>query len=290
MMRSAKNDVSPRVARTRPSLGYRAVTWLVAKTPHPLLVRLARLGGWLHYWAARDKRRNYLSNTSQAIVFNGTTKPWHAFQHQTLNILELLKATSETKAQVISRLSLHGGEHIDSALRGGTGLILTTMHSGNWELSGLLLSLRGYPVTTVAGTQLREGWSDEIKAFKERYGISVISPHHSMRPLYRALQSNRIVVLHIDGDVYRAGVEATLLHKTVVVPRGPARISRAVGAPTAFAYCRRTDDNRLRVHIESPHAPPSTDADELRLTRHYVGRLENCILEDPGQWCIFRRL
>ncbi len=255
-----------------------------------MLVRLAKLGGWIHYWAARDKRRNYLNNTSQAIDFNGTTKPWHAFQNQVLNILELLKATSETEVQVISRLSLHGGEHIDSALQLGTGLILTTMHSGNWELSGLLLSLRGYPITTVAGTQLREGWSDEVKAFKERHGISVISPHNSMRPLYRALQSNRIVVLHIDGDVYRAGIEATLLGRTVMVPRGPAHLSRAVGAPTAFAYCRRTADNRLLVHVESPHAPPSTDADELRLTQHYVGRLENCILEDPSQWCIFSRL
>jgi len=227
---------------------------------------------------------------SQAIDFTGTTKPWHAFQNHALNILELLKATSEAETQVVSRLSLHGGEHIDSALRSGTGLILATMHSGNWELSGLLLSLRGYPITTVAGTQLREGWSDEVKAFKERYGISVISPHHSMRPLYRALQSNRIVVLHIDGDAYRAGVGVTLLGKTVMVPRGPAHLSRAVSAPTAFAYCQRTADNRLRVRIEAPHPPPGTDAEELQLTQHYAGLLENCILEDPGQWCIFRRL
>ena len=255
-----------------------------------MLGRLAKVGGWVHYWAAGDKRRNYLRNASQAIDFNTAVRPWHAFQSHALNLLELLKATSETDSQVISRLSLHGSENIDSALRLGAGLILTTMHSGNWELSGLLLSLRGYPITTVAATQLREDWSDEVKAFKERYGIKVISPHHSMRALYRDLQSNRIVVLHIDGGVYRAGVEATLLGRTVTVPRGPAHLSRAVGAPTAFAYCRRTADNRLRVHIESPHPPPNTDADERRLTRHYVGRLEKCILEDPGQWCIFRRL
>jgi KDO2-lipid IV(A) lauroyltransferase len=263
---------------------------MASKTPHRMLVWLAKAGGWVHYWAARGKRRNYLRNTSQAIDLNSTARPWHAFQSHALNLLELLKATTETDGQVMSRLSLGGAENIDSALRLGTGLILTTMHSGNWELSGLLLALRGYPVTTVAGTQLREGWSHEVKAFKERYGIRVISPHHSMRALYRDLQSNRIVVLHIDGDVYRAGVQATLLGRTVTVPRGPAHLSRVVGAPTAFAYCRRTADNHLRIHVEPPQLPPGTDADERRLTLHYVARLEKCILEDPGQWCIFRRL
>lgn len=204
MKRPTQNATQSRIPPRKPSLGYRAVTWIASKTPHRVLVRLAKAGGWAHYWTARDKRRNYLRNTAQAIDFKSTARPWHAFQNHALNLLELLKATTETDHQVISRLSLHGGENIDSALHHGTGLILTTMHSGNWELSGLLLALRGYPITTVAGTQLREGWSDEVKALKERFGINVISPQRSMRALYRDLQSNRIVVLHIDGDVYRA--------------------------------------------------------------------------------------
>jgi KDO2-lipid IV(A) lauroyltransferase len=290
MTRSTEDTVGQGVSPSRPSPGYRLITWLASKAPHPVLVRMATVAGWIHYWTAREKRRHYLSNTSQAIDFKAEAKPWHAFQSHALNILELLKATSEPSSRVVSRLSLHGAEHIDAALRLGKGLILTTMHLGNWELSGLLLSLSGYPITTVAGTQLTKGWSDQIKAFKERYGIRMVSSEHSMRSLYRDLQSNRIVVLHIDGDVYSTGVEIEFLGRTVTVPRGPARLSRAVGAPTAFAYCRRTADCRLQVHIESPQPPPHSDEDEHRVTEHHVRRLEKCVLEDPGQWCIFRKL
>ena len=62
---------------------------------------MAKLGGWVHYWTARHKRRDYLKNTSQAIDFSYPTRPWHAFQNHALNILELLKATSETDGQMI---------------------------------------------------------------------------------------------------------------------------------------------------------------------------------------------
>jgi KDO2-lipid IV(A) lauroyltransferase len=272
------------------SYAYRLATWVTSKTPHKVLTYAARAGGWIHYWMARRKRHDYLANTSQFVDFKKNAQPWRAFQNHALNILELLKATSESDSVVVKRLTLRGAEHIDAALRQGHGLILTTFHSGNWELSGLLLALSGYRFTTVAGTQLRAGWSEEIKEFKERFGINVVSPSASMRGLYRDLWANRIVVLHIDGDVFAGGIEATLLGKTVKVPRGPAHLSRVTGAPTAFAYCRRAAGDKLNVFIETPQAPPKTVGEEYHLTRGYVGRLEKCILEDPGQWCIFRRL
>lgn len=290
MMRSVESSMKPQAMSGRPSRGYRVATWVTSRVPHATLRHAAKIGGWLHYWIDAKKRRDYLGNTSQAAFEPAVRKPWRAFQNHALNLLELLKATSEDDDQIASRLSLHGASHIDEALKGGGGLILVTMHSGNWELAGLFLALAGYPITTVAGTQLREGWSDAVKAFKERFGITVVSPSHSMRILYRTLRSNGIVVLHIDGDVFTGGVEAALLGKTVIVPRGPAHLSRVVQAPTAFAFCRRTEGSHLEVHIESAKPPPSSVEEELALTQSHVNRLEKCILADPGQWCIFRTL
>lgn len=273
-----------------PGTTFAVVTWLIRRTPYRVLSRMAQLGGFIHYRLARRKRRNYIANTSQAVVLKRHTRPWSSFQNHALNILELLKAITDDPANVMGRLVLRGAEHIDRALDRGDGLILTTLHTGNWELSGLLLAMRGYPITTVAGTQLRDGWSREIKGFKERFGIDVVSPTGSMRQLYRALESNRVLVLHLDGDIFSGGVPGTLLGRDIMVPRGPAHLSRVLGTPTAFAYCRRERDDRLRVFIEPPEAVPDTAADEMDLTRRLVARMEKCILEDPGQWCIFRKL
>jgi len=281
---------TPRTPINGRSYSYAAATWLAGKAPYGLLECAAKVGGRIHFWLARNKRRNVLANTSQLVDNNEDIRPWLAFQNHALNILELLKAVTEDEGLIARRLTLHGSEYIDQALAEGNGLILTTAHLGNWELSGLLLAMTGYPITTVAGTQLTEGWSGQIKAFKERFGIKVVSPTRSMRTLYRDLQGNRVVVLHIDGNVFSGGIETSFLGKSITAPRGPAHLSRVMGAPTAFAFCQRKPTNRLSVHIGPPETAPTTVADERELTRKFVSNLEKCIVEDPGQWCIFRRL
>jgi KDO2-lipid IV(A) lauroyltransferase len=273
----------------KPPFSYRAAVWLAAKAPDPVIDHAARCGGFVHYWTARQKRRNYLANLSSCTSLD-RTRPWRAFQNHALNIAELLKGASQSPATLVSRVALHGHEHVDAALAGGRGLILVTLHSGNWELAGLRLAAAGYPVTTVAGTQLRRAWSDSVKAFKERLGIRVVSPRQGMRDLYRNLAANRVVALHFDGDVFSRGIETTLLGRNVTVPRGPAHLSRVLGTPSAFAYCRRRHGARLELRIEPLKPPPNRPDAEAALTRAYARRVEKCILEDPSQWCIFRKL
>jgi KDO2-lipid IV(A) lauroyltransferase len=250
----------------------------------------ARLGGWVHYLTAAEKRRNYKANLSPVVEFGPACPPWRAFQNQALNVLELLKVPSETNDDILGRMTLHGAHHIDAALERGKGLILPTFHSGNWELSGLMLSLVGYPVTTIAGEQLRAGWSDEVKALKERFGLRMAGENGHVRELYRDLASNRIIALHIDGDVFTGGINISFLGRTMEVPRGPAHLSRVMSAPMALTYCRRAPNGHLDVFVEPAIQPPVDRDGEQALTQSLMNRIEKCIVEDPGQWCIFRNL
>ena len=274
----------------RPPLGYVISTWAMRKTPYRMLGWAARIGGVIHYWLSAEKRRNYLANITPVYDFDRKRPPWRAFQNQALNVLELLKASSEPDDVLLSRMRLHGREHIDRALEGGRGVILATFHTGNWELSGLMLALKGYPVTTIAGEQLRPGWSEQVKALKERFGLKMIGPDDRLREIYRDLEQNRSVALHIDGDLFSGGHEVPFLGRTMRVPRGPAHLSRFFSSPVALTYCRRGARNQLDVYVEPALAPPKDAADERRLTLALVSRMEKCILDDPGQWCIFRRL
>jgi KDO2-lipid IV(A) lauroyltransferase len=248
------------------------------------------IGGRLHYYLATDKRRNYLDNTARALESGGPHRPWGAFQSHALNVLELLKAVSQPDHAIAARLRLHGRDHIERALGRGKGMILATFHSGNWELAGLMLALCGYPITTIAGQQLRAGWSEDVKALKRRFGIRVLSTDASVRHLYRDLERNRVVVLHVDGDLFRGGIEVPFLGKSIRVPRGPAHLSRVMDSPLAFAYCDRRPDGVLDVHIEHPYETIDNRLGEEAVTKRVVERMENCILQDPGQWCIFRKL
>ncbi|UCH84043.1 MAG: lysophospholipid acyltransferase family protein [Candidatus Latescibacterota bacterium] len=276
--------------KPRAPAAYRMTTWAVSKLSQRMLTATAQVSGLTHYLMASGKRRDYRSNLSPVVEFGPGCRPWRAFQNQILNVLELLKVPSQTDEDILNRMTLHGGSYIDATLGRGNGLILATFHSGNWELSGLMLSLAGYPITTVAGEQLRAGWSDEVKSLKERFGIKMAGETSGLRELYRDLEANRALVLHIDGDVFTGGIVVRFLGRTLAVPRGPAHLSRVRSAPVALAYCRRAPDDHLDVHIEPP-MPPPVDADgERTLTQSLMSRIEKLVVEDPGQWCIFRDL
>ncbi len=279
--------VSDTAREPAPPFGYRMATWAVSKTPRRILGVAARVGGFAHYFTAAGKRRSYLANLSPVVEFDAASPPWRAFQYQVLNVMELLRVPWHGDSEILARMTLHGRRHIDLALAGGKGLILATFHSGNWELSGLMLSLEGYPITTVAGEQLNPRWSEEVKALKERFGIRMAM---GTRTLYRDLEANRVVVLHIDGDVFSGGIDVSFLGRKMEIPRGPVHLARVMSAPVALAYCRRGGDNHLDVHIEPPVAPPGDLAGEQTLSQSLMSRVEKLIVEDPGQWCIFRNL
>lgn len=274
----------------RGPLSYRLATWGISFLPYTLLGWAARIGGFIHYWTSPGKRRNYLANTKPAVEFGPGRPPWRSFQSQSLNVLELLKTTTAPEQDIRERMSLHGREHIDAVLARGRGIILATFHSGNWELGGLFLSMNGVPITTIAGEQLRPGWSEQVKALKERFGIKMLGLEQPLRDLYRALEANQALALHIDGDLFAGGHNVSFLGKQITAPRGPSRLSRVMSTPVALTYCRRRPDNHLDVIVEPPMAPPADIAGEREMTQSLMSRVEKCIVDDPGQWCIFRKL
>jgi lauroyl/myristoyl acyltransferase len=270
---------------------FRVSTQLLAAVPHSILYHIGMVGGSIHYALAAGKRRQYLHNISNVErTRSRRVVRRRAFQNHALNVLEMLKAFSERPSAINDRMTFSGLDHLDAARANGRGLILTTCHFGNWELSGIALSARGYPITTVAGEQLNDGWSNQVKEWKRRFGICVVSPGGGYRSLYRDLAANRILVLHIDGNLFSGGVEVDFLGEKRTFPRGPARIARAMRSPIAFAYCRRRDRNRFEVTVYPPHAPPADESAEDALARSLVKNVENCVLAEPEQWCIFRRM
>jgi lauroyl/myristoyl acyltransferase len=142
----------------------------------------------------------------------------------------------------------------------------------------------------VAGEQLNYDWSQTVKNWKRKSGIRVLSGAGELRSLYHDLNANHVVALHIDGDVFSGGVEVEFLGKKRLFPCGPARISRITQAPVAFAFNLRDGKNRLQVFISDPMDAPKSDVEEQQLTFSLVRRLEKCILDEPEQWCIFRKM
>jgi KDO2-lipid IV(A) lauroyltransferase len=183
-------------------------------------------------------------------------------------------------------LELEGAVELDRALAGGRGAILVTGHLGSWEAAALELAARGYPLTVVTGEQLGR-LAPAVRRQKAASGIAVVRPADGMRALYRHLERNRILVLLIDGDVWRRGRTVSFLGRPTLFPWGAERLARTTGAPLLSAVMRRGERGRLKAEIF-----PALDlaAGPARTMRALVAPLEAAIAADPAQWCLFRRL
>ena len=184
-----------------------------------------------------------------------------------------------------------GRGDLDRALVEGRGVVLVTGHFGSWELCAIYLRSLGYRLSVVAGIQMNRLLTGALKEAKEKRGIVVINPNDSGRSYLKALQSNGILVLLVDGNIYTGGVSWPLFGKPARLPDGPIRLAKAAGAPILGGYCRRVGDTRCAIHIERILGSHEleTQSESEALARTY-GTIERFIGENVDQWCIFRRI
>lgn len=185
-------------------------------------------------------------------------------------------------------LTLDGRAHLDRALARGRGAILAACHLGNWEVAACELARAGYPLAVVTGDQL--GWlASAVRRDKEQRGIRTWRQEDGARALYRTLAENRILVLLVDGDVWRSGLMVSFLGRRTLLPGGAVHLARATGAPLLAGTMRRTGPLTFHACVHAPMTLRAGDSPEDML-RALVAPLEGAIARDPTQWCLFRSL
>lgn len=171
-----------------------------------------------------------------------------------------------------------GEGHLRDALARGGGVILATVHVGNWVLGGRLIRERtGRAIHTIAGTQIAPALTRDLRLLFRRRGIRIHSHKRSAGPLLRVLRRGGIVALHLDGDQHARQGAAT---------RGAALLSRRSGAMILPGVCERVAPGVFLVRflppMEGGAAAPTPQRLEAILATLVSGRAE--------QWSLFRPL
>jgi KDO2-lipid IV(A) lauroyltransferase len=186
---------------------------------------------------------------------------------------------------------LENREVLDRARARGRGVVLAVVHTGNWEIGGARLAASGVRVHAVAGTQLREAWTDELRRRQERIGVRILPPTGTaFREMPRILARNEVVALLIDGNLFRRGIPVPLCGHEVELPAGPARLAARTGAALVPAFSVRSPHGlRARFLDEVPVRDARPEAIR-RATTELADRLGERLVEHPEQWMIFRRV
>jgi len=187
--------------------------------------------------------------------------------------------------------AIEGREIFDRARERGRGVVLAIVHTGNWNIAGARLAgASGTRVHAVAGTQLLRAWTKELRDRQERIGVRILSADAGgIREMPRILARNEVVVLLVDGNLFRRGIPVPFCGHRVEMPVGPARLAARTGAALLPGFCVRSREGLRGRFLDEIPVPDDRPESIRRATETLAERLGERLTAHPEQWMIFRR-
>ena len=286
----------------------RTVYWLfrlsiLLTRPLPL-----RMGYWvaervalLCYWVIFPRHRKAL-NANLAHVLQSDDARFvdsvarRSFRNFGKYVIDVVHFPSITREEVLRRLRFDQWEQLDEAAKSGRGVIVATIHFGNWDFGAAAVAALGYPISAIAETFPYHRMNDLMQGSRRKLGMTVIG-HDRMGPtVFKALRRGEILAMLVDVSSEETGIRVDFFGAPALVSPAPARIALRTNAWVVPAVVLRgpDDDVVIRPIIDfglrdfTPTGDTQRDVHEL--TRQIMASLEKVIRTYPDQWFIFRRM
>ena len=169
------------------------------------------------------------------------------------------------------------------------GTVCASAHYGNWEISGLSLSVLFRPIVSVGRKMDNPLLSDYIFRKRGRYEQEIYSKDEAVKQLLVGLKKQKLLGILTDqhpGD--HNGVRTTFFGHPCQSHDSPAVLSLKTGAPLMLVVTRRLDNKfHFELIIKGPiRIEPTGNKHEdiKRLTQAVNDEFEKVVRECPEQW------
>ncbi|HTP86171.1 MAG TPA: lysophospholipid acyltransferase family protein [Bryobacteraceae bacterium] len=185
-------------------------------------------------------------------------------------------------------IRLEGGEHFETALRDGRGVLFATAHLGNWELSAFAHALLAGPMNVV----VRPLDNPYIDALVERRralaGNRPIGKKDFARAILKALAANQAAGILIDQNASPPdGVFVDFFGVKACAATGFAKFAAHSGAAVIPGFALWSEEEgRYVLQFDKPLA---MTGDLARDTQALQSKLEEVIRQYPDQWLWIHR-
>lgn len=185
-------------------------------------------------------------------------------------------------------VAIEGLPYLQKAMEEGTGGIIATAHSGNWELMGGAFALAGIPLVGVAQQQRSAGADRFIVERRTQIGMH-ITYKKGVREMFDMLAQGWFIGLIMDQDpAKRDGVLVEFFGQPTNYFTGAAGMGRFRGAPIFPAFMHRDNATGRHTLIVSPpiYTEHTKDkrADIQRTTQRLAALTEAHIRQYPEEW------
>lgn len=167
-------------------------------------------------------------------------------------------------------------------------------HFGNFELSGYVLALLGFPSSTIARPLDNRYLDGFLKTWRESHGQFMIPKNGSAPQVAALLAEGGILTLLADQHAGDKGCWVNFFGRPASTHKAVALLALSNETPMAVCFCQRGDGPlKYRMGADraiDPRTMPAELASVPGLTAWYTGELEAIIRRAPEQyWWVHRR-
>lgn len=284
------------LVRWRSSPGWAAT---VARSVAWVAYRCSRTNRGLRSRSLRRAFGDGLSETQRRAIVKGSFREvWY----------EMFSSAASRREAIPANVSVHGVDHLQSALDKGRGVILwESANFGGRTLAKRILRARGFSIHQVHGgdhmaafhgDHSPDTWLREriVKPWFERCARTFVDevirlPRSDSlaftRLLQERLRKNKIICIAGDGGWGWKRVPVAFLGHTKGFSTGMLSLARITGASILPMFCVRNSDGTVSLTIEGPiRMDPTVDRERDLETSvaEYAGLLESYVRRYPEQY------
>ena len=242
-----------------PAWHYRAEFWrlwvgLARGLPRTVLEGLAPLAARIYWLAAPGRRRVVQENVLPALDGDAAAARRVArelFQQFALKLVDLWRYESGRPVDDLFHGPADGWEHFQAARARGRGVLLVTVHLGNWEFGAPLLTRHGVKLLVVTAPEPHARLTTMRQAARARWGVETIAvgehPFAGVEIL-RRLEANDTVALLVDRPPAVTAVMVDLFGRPFAASISAAELARASGCAVLPVVLPRVDGG-YRAHV-----------------------------------------
>jgi Kdo2-lipid IVA lauroyltransferase/acyltransferase len=259
--------------------------------PLPLL---HALGGALGQLVAVISPRNRALTHENLQLAGLAVTPAEALRENGRAVLELAWVWFRPAREVFARVTIHGWDHVQTALAGGKGIIYLTPHMGCFEVIAQYLAAQA-PLTALYRPPRKVWMKPLVEDTRARHNL-VLAPADGkgVRMMLKALKRGEAIGMlpdQVPGVSERGGegVWADWFGKPAYTMTLPGKLARATGAPIVLALAlRRRGGAGFDIHF-LPFTTPLS-GDDAQDARSINAAIEALVALAPVQyWWSYNR-
>lgn len=242
------------------------------------------------YWTVQDNLRQVLGPDVDDATLHEKTR--HVFFHAGQTYYDFFNALDQPK-EVLSKVVQIPQDTltlIRSEMAQKRGLLLLTSHMSNFDLMGLSVAVRGFPIQVLSLANPEAGFHI-LNYLRAKAGLEItpITPE-SLRAAIRRLRGGGLVATGIDRPIPEDRELIEFFGRPAYLPVGPVRLALMSDVTVVMGSCHYEPDEGYALEVTGPIEMVRTGdrrQDILTNARRLAGILEGHVRAHPEQWMMF---